>query len=105
MKVNEASAPGTVDCLAAPPLQPKLGSLCVQLPLRLTAAFDSSMRAPADGGVPSLPPPLLLVLPPPPPPQETNMPASSKTATRLMSRPLDCIWDDSSSALETSSLI
>jgi hypothetical protein len=94
VKVNEASAPVTVDCLAAPPLHPKLESLAVQPALKLTAAFDSSKRPAADGGEPPPPPPLVLSpLPPPPPPQEISMLASNKTPTRVVLRPLDTIKD------------
>src|SRR5689334_1815217 len=64
VKVNEAVAPGWVDSLAVPPvqptteskvdpLQPALERLCVQSPLKVTnCVFDSSIRAPADGNVP-----------------------------------------------------
>ena len=61
LKVNEAVAPATVDCIAAPPLHPKRELLRVHPALKLTAASDSSTRAPADGI--SSPPPL----PGPPP--------------------------------------
>jgi hypothetical protein len=77
-----------------------LGSLCVQPALKLTAALDSSKRPGADAGVLLLLLlllllPLLLLPSPPPPPQETSMPASSKAATRLISRTTLHITDPS----------
>ena len=61
MKVNEAVAPATFDCMAAPPLHPKRRFAFVHLLSKVTAAWDSSTRAPATGnvvslGVPVLPP-------------------------------------------------
>src|SRR5207237_1738139 len=44
LKVIEAVAPAAVDCMAEPPLHPKLASARVQAPLKLTAALDSSTR-------------------------------------------------------------
>src|SRR5687768_3374203 len=64
VKVNEAVAPAAVDCRAAPALHPQRDSLGVHPALKLTAASDSSTRAPADGSVTVLPP---LSFPPLPP--------------------------------------
>src|SRR5262249_30316966 len=102
VKVNEAVAPGWLDSLAAPPvqpttepkvdpLQPAWESLLFQSPLQVTnCVFDSSIRAPAPalprfaGG--GLAPGLS---PPPPPPQETSMAAANQTPTYLMQRFMD----------------
>ena len=107
VKANEARAPATVDCRAAPPLQPNSGLLCVHSPLKVTAGYDSSTCMPADARLPVLPPglpvlppglpglplslpPLLPVLPlplspppVPPPPQETSV-AASNTITPVV---------------------
>src|SRR3954468_1825655 len=66
VKVNVAVAPAE-DCMAVPALHPKLGSVGVHAPLKLTAASDSSKRPgvatlaglfgglpPLLGGVPAL---------------------------------------------------
>jgi hypothetical protein len=45
VNVNVAVAPAMLDCMAVPPLHPKLGLVGVHWPaLRLTAASDSSKR-------------------------------------------------------------
>jgi hypothetical protein len=103
MKVNEALAPATLDCMAAPPLHPKRRSASVHLLSKVTAAWDSSIRAPASAYVApllSLPPLLSSPAPPgvapvpspaaeglrgasppsPPPPQEITRAASNNAA-------------------------
>src|SRR5262249_16697008 len=108
VNVNEAVAPGSLDSLAAPPVQPTpeskvdplrpaWGSLPFQSPLKVpNCVFDSSIRAPAPfagggltagdglaaGGV-------LAPGPPPPPPQETSMAAANQAPAYLMQRFMD----------------
>jgi hypothetical protein len=83
VNVSVACAPGIIDCTAVPPLHAnQSGLLCTQPELNVTTVFVSSIRPSTDGGG------VLASLPPlSPPPQETSAPASSKTATRLISRP------------------
>jgi hypothetical protein len=100
VKVNEAVAPATSDCTAAPPLHPKRGSAFVHLLSKLTATLDSSIRAPATAGVLSLPVPPssmeaspsplstearpAVLSPSPPPPQEITRAESNKAMYRFI---------------------
>src|SRR4051812_15336353 len=117
VNVKLAVAPAAEDCIAVPPLHPKLALVGVQAPLNVTAASDSSKRPgvlilpppllggvpPLLGGVPPLPggvAPLVPGLvpglsPPPPPPQETSVPASHEIPAPPVKRLTDdrpCGW-------------
>src|SRR4051812_15685133 len=85
LKLTVAFAPALVACMAAPPLQPQAESLGVHGPVNVTAALDSSTRAPMPASEPPPPPPETPeLLPSPAPPHETSRHASTRTMERFM---------------------